>query len=138
MTEKFYELELDTDISVKQYNTINTNFLYRRDNRNTNFITVKILNKGVPVDLKDTGVILLHKKGDNDPNKITPDFYKIDPYVIPKENIKDNVVVVPLPFQEKDEVGIRTFRLFLIRDKQYVSTTDKYYLCTKSYTYELI
>lgn len=118
MIGRFYEL--DIDISILKQNVINTKFLFHKDDINSSFISTKILNKGIPIDLENIDIILAHKEGNN----------KVNFYEIPKENIKDNVVVVPLPFEEKNEEGINTFALLL--------KTDEQSLYTQKYSYGII
>ena len=118
MIGRFYEL--DIDISILKQNVINTKFLFHKDDINSSFISTKILNKGIPIDLENIDIILAHKEGNN----------KVNFYEIPKENIKDNVVVVPLPFEEKNEEGINIFSLILKNENQK--------LYTQNYSYRIL
>ena len=56
--------------------------------------------------------------------------YEAKFYEIPKENIINNTVIVPLPFEEKDEIGTNIFSLMIKNENQKIYT--------QSYSYRII
>ena len=118
MIGRFYDLKID--IGNLKANPINTGFLFSKNDINSSFINTQLFNRNVPVDLKDITIILAHKEGN----------YETNFYEIPKENIIDNTVIVPLPFKEKDEIGTNIFSLILKNENQK--------LYTQNYSYRIL
>lgn len=118
MIGRFYNLKVD--IENLKPNIIYTGFLFSKNDINSSFINIELFNKNVPIDLKNITVILAHKEGN----------YEAKFYEIPKENIINNTVIVPLPFEEKDEIGTNIFSLMLKNENQKIYT--------QSYSYRII